>query len=138
MSPTPPKPRKAPNQVGPTLDTVERDITGLKARIEGLEAQVSALDAELRVFRAERPGRKAIPLVAVNQPGVCAIDPESDDKNCPHASTYRYQQGCRGASCTTVNREYYSGRETAKKPAPPKKATGKAAPPVKKQAAKKK
>ena len=73
---------------------LEQTVEDLKSRTELLEQR-------------NRAGRKPKPLLSTDA-GTCGIDPESDDKACPNASVYRYQQGCRGASCVDVNQTYYA------------------------------
>lgn len=74
---------------------IEERITDLEERVESLEKQ-------------KRPGRKASPMLAPNQPGVCALDPECDSALCEQKSVFRYQQGCRGTACVDKNRSYYA------------------------------
>jgi hypothetical protein len=63
------------------------------------------------MLEAERPGRKPLPLIAIRQRGVCAVEPDSDSSVCPYASIYRYQSGCHGNLCRQKQHEAYERRK---------------------------
>lgn len=79
-----------------------------------LEARVAALEEKVEFLSKSRPGRRFKPNV-VTQEGVCGINPECDSTACTDATIYRYQQGCRGAACVKINREYYSQYRAARR-----------------------
>ena len=84
------------------------NVTELSTTLEEVVERVEALEAEVEVLlKAPRPGRKATPMVAPDQPGVCGLDPDCDSSKCEKTSVYRYQQGCRGNNCVDIYREYY-------------------------------
>ena len=82
------------DEIRQSNDELAEEISDLKQRISVMEQRT-------------RAGRRPKPLV-VKDAGVCCIDPEGSDTDCPHASVYRHQQGCRGAACVSVNQEYYA------------------------------
>lgn len=103
--------------------------------VKTLQREVIALAKRVETLEAERPGRKAKPLVAVRQRGVCAIDPNRDSTTCEDASIYRYQMGCHGEACRARQHDAYERRKDRRetKTAVSVRSTKKAA--VKKQAA---
>jgi hypothetical protein len=118
-----------------------------------IEQRVNALEQRMHVVESERPGRKPLPMLAIRQRDVCAVDPGRDSSTCPNASIYRYQSGCHGAACRMKQHLAYERRKNSKLPevedafppdkkAPPFKKGGKPAPtkkgsPAKRQPAKK-
>jgi hypothetical protein len=78
------------------------------SEIAALQEQIHDLYVRVEKLENERPGRKATPMVAPDQPGVCGLDPECNSAECESASVYRYQQGCRGTACVQANSEYYA------------------------------
>lgn len=106
-------------------------VAELSQRVEKLEKMILGMKKEIGTLRDGGP-------IAV-EPGGCIKSQDAED--CPYASTYRYQKGCRGASCKRANSEYYNKggvRDQAKQAmtetpvAKPKKAA-----PIKKAVAKK-
>jgi hypothetical protein len=73
---------------------------------KSLETRLATLEKKVARLEGGRSGRKALPIV-VREEGVCGVDPDSSDVDCPHASIYRHQKGCRGESCVTASSEYY-------------------------------
>ena len=71
-----------------------------------LEQRVVALETKVELLEKERPGRRVKPNV-ISQEGVCGLDPTRNSAECTDASIYRYQQGCRGDCCDTINTTYY-------------------------------
>ena len=65
-------------------------------------------------LESERPGRKAKPLIALRQDGVCAVSPDINSAGCPDASIFRYQQGCHGTACKLKQHAAYERRRDAK------------------------
>jgi hypothetical protein len=110
------------------------DDQSLRYEVERLVKRVDALEAN-------RPGRKAKPLVALRQDGVCAVSPDIDSTECPDASIFRYQQGCHGTRCKAKQHAAYERRKSAKDAAatpvntPKRKTVEKKAAPVKKAVA---
>jgi hypothetical protein len=107
------------------------DDQSLRYEVERLVKRVDALEAN-------RPGRKAKPLVALRQDGVCAVSPDIDSSECPDASIFRYQQGCHGTRCKAKQHAAYERRKSAKDAAatPVNTPKRKKAAPVKKTVAK--
>jgi hypothetical protein len=87
-------------------DTATTDVS--------VEERFAALEARIDFLEKERPGRRMKPNIT-SKPGVCGINPEQDSKTCPDASIYRYQQGCQGAKCGQINRDYYAEYRAKKK-----------------------
>lgn len=81
---------------------------------QSLRYEVAALAERVKALEANRPGRKAKPLVALRQDGVCAVSPEIDSAECPDASIFRYQQGCHGNRCKAKQHAAYERRKDAK------------------------
>lgn len=115
-----------------------------------LRKKVASLEQRVETLESSRPGRKAKPMVALREKGVCAIDPDRDSATCEDASIFRYQLGCHGTACRGKQHESYERRKARKtatakkqpakrttnaKKAPTKTAAKKA--PVKKTVAKK-
>jgi len=71
-----------------------------------LEDRIAALEARVDHLERERSGRKPLPIV-VSQDGVCGVDPEGDSTDCPYASLYRRQKGCKGVACKRISSEYW-------------------------------
>lgn len=76
----------------PDIDTLSKRLTTLEHVVISLRKQLDA--------RSER------------SPDVCRKG--NDPYSCPTASTYQYQHGCGGATCTAKNSSYYSGRNRKK------------------------
>lgn len=93
-------------------------VAELNERIERLEKVVLGMKKEIGTLRAgDAP---EVPK------GDCIKGQDADD--CPFAGTYRYQKGCRGASCKRANSEYYNKpKDTPVEPPAKKKAPAKAA-----------
>jgi hypothetical protein len=108
-------------------DDLRKDVVALTKRVDALEAS--------------RPGRKAKPMIALKQHGVCAIDPDRDSATCGDASIFRYQMGCHGDACRAVQHASYVRRKNrrAAEAVPRKKTAAKKVPhpPAKKAPAKK-
>ncbi len=85
------------------MATTEERIAALERLTSGQQKQISAMSKIL----------KENGLVAAVADGACSmgLDPET----CELASTHRYQKGCRGESCKTKNREYYSANRARAK-----------------------
>lgn len=81
---------------------------------QSLRYEVAALIERVTALEANRPGRKAKPLVALRQDGVCAVSPGIDSTECPDASIFRYQQGCHGNRCKAKQHAAYERRKDAK------------------------
>jgi hypothetical protein len=89
----------------------ETEDQNLRYELDRLVKRVDALEAN-------RPGRKAKPLVALRQDGVCAVNPDIDSATCPDASIFRYQQGCHGTHCKAKQHAAYERRKGAKAATP--------------------
>jgi hypothetical protein len=76
-----------------------------------LEHEVARLIKRVDALEAQRPGRKAKPLIALRQDGVCAINPDIDSSTCEDASIFRYQQGCHGTGCKNKQHNAYQRRK---------------------------
>ena len=133
------------------------EIQALKERVKTLEYEDAAKTKRIAALEASRPGRKAKPLIALRQDGVCAVSPDIDSSTCPDSSIFRYQQGCHGVACKTKQHTAYERRKVAKsaaetpvaapkrrspekvasEPAPKRAVTKKAGPVAKKGPAKK-
>jgi len=86
-----------------------------------LEDRIAALEARVAHLETERSGRKPLPIV-VSKDGVCGVDPDSDSSDCPYASLYRRQKGCKGIACKAKSSEYWTGyRKTAAAKVAPRK-----------------
>lgn len=94
-------------QVRATKEEPVSEDQSLRYTVEALVKRVDALEAN-------RPGRKAKPLIALRQDGVCAVSPEIDSSECPDASIFRYQQGCHGTRCKAKQHAAYERRKDAK------------------------
>ena len=81
---------------------------------QALRYAVTALEQRVEALEASRPGRKAKPLVALRQDGVCAVSPDIDSAKCPDSSIFRYQQGCHGNACKAKQHAAYERRKAAK------------------------
>lgn len=103
--------KEAPNGHSEGDQTLRYEVERLIKRVEALEAN--------------RPGRKAKPLVALRQDGVCAVSPDIDSATCEDSSIFRYQQGCHGDACKAKQHAAYQRRKDTKAQAPatPVKAT---------------
>jgi hypothetical protein len=98
----------------------EDPLTSLTYKVEALNKRVESLEAS-------RPGRKAKPLIALRQDGVCAVSPDIDSSECPNASIFRYQQGCHGTACKARQHNAYERRKQGKVEAPVQKPKRRAA-----------
>jgi hypothetical protein len=104
--------------------------------LKSLERTVVALTKRVETLESERPGRKALPLVAPREQGVCAVNPERDSATCTDASIYRYQMGCHGDACRAKQHAAYMRRrevreaEAVKVKVRPRKATSRKAVPT--------
>lgn len=78
---------------------------------QALRYAVTALEQRVEALEANRPGRKAKPLVALRQDGICAVSPDIDSVTCPDASIFRYQQGCHGDKCKAKQHDAYQRRK---------------------------
>ena len=85
---------------------------------QALRYAVTALEQRVEALEAERPGRKAKPLVALRQDGVCAVSPDIDSSTCPDASIFRYQQGCHGNKCKAKQHAAYERRKANREDTP--------------------
>jgi hypothetical protein len=74
------------------LTEVETRLTALEERVESLEKG--------------RSGRRAKPIL-VSHTGICGVDPHRDSSECPDASLYRRQKGCKGTACLAKSAEYF-------------------------------
>lgn len=111
-------------------------VSDLATRVEQLERLVLGMKKEIGTLR--NGTQSAV------EPGECVKGQDGDD--CPFASTYRYQKGCRAPSCKRANSEYYNKggvRDQAKNgvtetpvASPKKTPAAKKAAPVKKAAPK--
>ena len=102
-----------------------------------LRQKVAALEQRVDTLEASRPGRKAKPMVALREKGVCAIDPNRDSETCPDASIFRYQLGCHGTACRGKQHESYERRKARKTTTAKKTAAKAVKAPVRKAPAKK-
>jgi hypothetical protein len=82
--------------------------------IQKLRYELAAQNKRIEALEASRPGRKAKPLIALRQDGVCAVNPEIDSTTCEDSSIFRYQQGCHGTACKAKQHAAYERRKTAK------------------------
>jgi hypothetical protein len=114
---------------------MEDDPPVARTTPSGLTAdqRLAALEQRVGVLESERPGRKPMPLLAVRQRGVCAINPDSDSKTCEFASIYRYQSGCHGDACRLKQHQAYERRKTRP---PATKVSAKKAPATRRSSAK--
>jgi hypothetical protein len=97
------------------LNDLFTSISEIKASNAVLRDDITALKRRVETLESERPGRKAKPMI-IRDVGICGLDPDIDSADCPDASVYRYQQGCRGTGCVSANRQYYSDyRQKSKK-----------------------
>lgn len=85
-----------------------------KAPGDGLATRVMTLEQRVTALEAGRPGRKAKPMLAIRESGVCALDPDRDSASCPDASIFRYQMGCHGLACKGKQHDAYMRRKTKK------------------------
>lgn len=87
-----------------------------------LQARVKALEERVAALEGERPGRKALPIVAF-EPGVCGVEPDRNSAVCPDASLYRRRKGCQGLACMQKAADYYDVYRTTNNVVlpPPKK-----------------
>jgi hypothetical protein len=91
---------------------LEGTIASLEDRLAASERRVIASESRITTLEGERPGRKPVPLVALRQRGVCAVDPDRDSATCAAASIYRYQQGCHGDACRALQAAAYRRRHS--------------------------
>jgi hypothetical protein len=82
--------------------------------IQSLKYEVAAAVKRIEALEANRPGRKAKPLIALRQDGVCAVSPDIDSTQCEDSSIFRYQQGCHGDACKAKQHAAYERRKTSK------------------------
>ena len=87
--------------------------------LQSLKYELAAQAKRIEALEASRPGRKAKPLIALRQDGVCAVSPEIDSAGCPDSSIFRYQQGCHGTACKQKQHAAYERRKVAKAEAAP-------------------
>lgn len=78
--------------------------TDLKLRLTALEERVESLEKG-------RSGRRGKPIL-VSIEGICGVDPKRDSSECPDASLYRRQKGCKGTGCLLKSSEYYQDYRT--------------------------
>jgi hypothetical protein len=82
--------------------------------LQSLKYEMAAALKRIEALEANRPGRKAKPLVALRQDGVCAVSPDIDSSQCDDSSIFRYQQGCHGNACKAKQHAAYERRKQAK------------------------
>jgi len=82
--------------------------------VQTLRYELAAAVKRIEALEASRPGRKAKPLIALRQDGVCAVNPEIDSTSCEDSSIFRYQQGCHGDACKAKQHAAYERRKQTK------------------------
>lgn len=84
----------------------------LLTRLTTMEQRSASLEARVATLEGKRPGRKALPVV-VSEWHVCGVAPGTNSKECPHASHYRRQRGCKGDRCVQIANDYAAARRAS-------------------------
>jgi len=82
------------------------EIGLIRDRLEALESRIIQQDLQIGELVAISKIRdRPVKASAIN---ICALDETRDSAECPDATVYRHQQGCRGVACVRRYTDYYS------------------------------
>lgn len=84
-----------------------------KGESEELLPRLAALEEQVNFLLKGRPGRRYLPIT-VSKEHTCGVDPLRNSAECPDASLWRRNKGCKGDACVAASTEYYQNYRKAK------------------------